>query len=210
MSGNVISIKTNFPEVARALDKLSDDIGNRAMVRAMNKTIDQGKTEMSRGISKEFRITVGEAKKRLDTVRASRNGREYRFQATLEAMKKVKGKGWNLRSFVTSFPRRLKKGGMGQLKFQVKHAGGRKTIPGAFIGNDGRTVFIRQPGTTMASRGKYAGSKHAEQIVGLNTIDVPNMFNTKRINSAVRKVMLTKFKSNFDRELRVVLQGWVK
>lgn len=196
MSGNVISIKTNFPEVARALDKLSGDIGNRAMVRAMNKTIDQGKTEMSRGISKEFRISVGAAKERLSVTRASAKKGNLRFEATLEATRRGKGRSMNLIAFKTVDARRTKKG-MTQIKFQVKRGGGRKSITGAFIGNKGRTMFIRT-------------GKSRLPIAAVNTIDVPQMFNTRRINDVVRQAMLTRFQANFDRELRVVLQGWVK
>ena len=217
MSGAVISIKTNFPEVSRALGKLSDDIGNRALVRAMNKTMDQGKTEMARGISKEFRVSVGTAKERLSVTRASAKGGALRFEASLEATRRGHGRSMNLIAFaeqsvtLAQARKRVKAGEGGvytlgkgvqvqkalQIRFQVKRTGGKKMIPGAFIGNKGRTLFIRT-------------GKERLPIKALNTIDVPQMFNARRINEAVRSVMLTRFQSNFDRELRVVLQGWAK
>jgi site-specific recombinase XerC len=61
----------------------------------------------------------------------------------------------------------------------------------------GRTVFIR------------VGDER-KPIAAVNTIGVAAMFNTRRINSVVRQVMLQKFQANFDRELRVVLQGWAR
>lgn len=193
---NTISIRHNFPEVARKLSLLADNIGNKAMVRALNKTIDQGKTEMARGISKEFRISVRTAKERLSVTRASAKAGSLRFDATLEATKRGQGRSMNLIAFKTSDARSTRKG-MTQVKFQVKRSGGRKTITGAFVGNKGRTMFIRT-------------GKERLPIQALNTIDVPQMFNTKRINQVVRQVMLSRFRTNFDRELRVVLQGWVK
>lgn len=196
MSGNTISIRHNFPEVARKLNLLADDIGNKALVRALNKTIDQGKTEMARGISKEFRISVGTAKERLAVTRASAKPGTLRFEAKLEATKRGQGRSMNLIAFMTSGARQTRKG-MTQVKFQVKRSGGRKTITGAFVGNKGRTMFIRT-------------GKERLPIQALNTIDIPQMFNARRINDVVRQVMLTRFRSNFDRELRVVLQGWVK
>lgn len=196
MSSNSISIRHNFPEVARKLLVLGDDIGNKALVRALNKTIDQGKTKMARGISKEFRISVGTAKDRLSVTRASAKAGSVRFEAKLEATRRSKGRSMNLIHFVTALPKKTRKG-VSQVKFQVKRGGGRKSITGAFVGNQGRTLFIRT-------------GKERKPIQALNTIDIPQMFNAQRINSVVRQVMLSRFKTNFDRELRVVLQGWVK
>jgi hypothetical protein len=196
MSNNSISIRHNFPEVARKLLVLGDDIGNKALVRALNKTIEQGKTEMARGISKEFRISVGTAKDRLYVTRATSKAGSVRFEAKLEATRRSKGRSMNLIHFVTALPKKTKKG-VTQVKFQVKRGGGRKSITGAFVGNQGRTLFIRT-------------GKERKPIQALNTIDIPQMFNAQRINSVVRQVMLSRFKTNFDRELRVVLQGWVK
>jgi hypothetical protein len=211
-----ISIRNNFPAIARKLDALPTDIGNKAMVRALNKTVDQGKTEMARKISNEYRISVGEVKSRLSVSRASAKG-ALRFTAKLEATRRGKGRSMNLIAFVTKAKvskagaKRLGKASLaGQLQFQIKRTGGKKVKPGAFIGNNGRTVFIRVPGTTMAKRSKYSGTKHAEQIEAINTIDVPSMFNARRINSVVRQVILDKFKVNFNRELRVVLEGWAR
>lgn len=206
MSNNIISIKTNFPEVARALDKLSDDIGNRAMVRAMNATIKAGRSDMAKGISKEFRVTQAQAKDRLDVDYARVKG-GFKFYASLSATR-PRGlfgddyRGMNMIHFVVGGqPRRTKKGVVRQLNFQIKRTGGRKQIKGAFIATNpktgGKAVFVR------AGKARYP-------IETKTTIDIPQMFNTKRINSVVRQVMLTRFQTNFDRELRVVLQGWVK
>lgn len=192
---NTISIRHNFPDVARRLDQLPDQIANKALVRALNATVDQGKIEMARGINQEFRISVSEAKKRLDVKKATAKG-TLRFEAMLEATKRGQGRSMNMIAFVTSEARKTKKG-MSQVKFQIKRGGGRKSITGAFVGNKGRTLFIREGDGRLP-------------IKALNTIDIPQMFNTKRINSVVRRVMLEKFSANFNRELRVVLQGYVK
>lgn len=193
---NTISIRHNFPEVARKLELLADDIGNKALVRALNTTIDQGRTQMAREISQEFRITVGKAKGRLEIQRASAKAGNLRFEAVLRATSKGKGRSMNLFGFVTSGPRRTRKG-LSQIKFQIKRSGGRKEIKGAFLGNQGRTVFIRT-------------GKERLPIKALSTIDIPQMFNTRTLNAAVRKVMLTRFDANFKRELRTVLGGWSK
>lgn len=203
MTSNKISMRTNFPAVAANLNKVADDIGNKAMVRALNTTIEQGKTQMARQISQEFRITVGKAKDRLAVHRASAKGGVLRFEATLEATRRGQGRSMNLIVFVENKTtlaqarKRAKQGTQSQVHFQVKRAGGKKIIPGAFIGNKGRTLFIRE-------------GKERKPIRALNTIDVPSMFNTKRINTVVRKVMLDRFEQNFNRELRVVMKGYIK
>lgn len=199
-----ISIKNNFPEVQQALDRLHRDIRDKVMVRALNKTIAQGKTQMARQISSEFRVSVGTAKERLKVYKASARNGAFRFVATLEATKKGPGRSMNLIAFVTkgkvskaSAKRSGRTDLAGQLQFQIKRAGGRKSIKGAFIANQGRTVFIRE-------------GKSRLPIKALNTIDVPQMFNTRRVNKVVKQVMLDKFPANFQRELRAVLKGYAR
>lgn len=199
-----ISIRNNFPEIAAKLDRLGRDVGDKAVVRALNKTIDQGKTQMARQISSEFRVSVGTVKDRLKVYRASNRGGLMRFAATLEATKKGKGRSMNLIAFVTkgkvskaSARRSGRTDLAGQLQFQIKRGGGKKVIKGAFIGNMGRTVFIRE-------------GKDRLPIKALNTIDIGQMFNTRRVNKVVRQVMLDKFPANFERELRAVLNGFAR
>lgn len=198
-----LNIRNNFPAVARELERVGNDVGNKAMVRALNATVRQGKTVMARTISKEFRVSVSEAKDRLDIDLARAKG-ALKFTASLLPTRhgwKGDRRGMNLVHFVTSLPTRNKKGKMGQLKFQIKRGGGRKVIPGAFVATNkktgGRAVFIREGKARMP-------------IKTLTTIDIPQMFNTRRINDVVRQVMLQRFDINFKRELRAVLKGFVK
>ena len=199
----VISIRTNFPEVTAQLKRLADDVGNKALVRSLNKTIDQGKTQMARTISQEFRIAVGAAKDRLKVSKANAKQGNLGFEVSLEATRKGKGRALNLIAFVENKTtlgearKRAKKGTQSQVYFQVKRSGGKKYIKGAFIANKGRTLFIRT-------------GKDRLPIKSVSTIDIPSMFNTKRINAAVVQVMRDKFEANFDRELRVVLQGFAR
>lgn len=201
---STISIRNNFPEVAAQLNRLGDDIGNKAVVRALNTTIGQGKTQMARQISQEFRVSVGTAKDRLKVYKATARGGAFRFVATLEATKKGPGRSMNLIAFVTkgkvskaSSKRSGRADLVGQLQFQIKRGGGKKAIKGAFIGNQGRTVFIRT-------------GKDRLPIKALNTIDIQQMFNTRRVNKVVKQVMLDKFPANFQRELRSVLKGYAR
>lgn len=201
-----LSLRTNFPAVAKRLERLPDDIANKAMARALNRTADQGKAEMARAISSEFRIGVTQAKARLRVERARFKG-QLRLWAVLEATRPGglhgnDARGMNLIHFVAGgIPKRPKRGKMRQLGLQIKRGGGRKVIPGAFVATNKRTggtaVFIRE-------------GKGRMPIKTLTTIDVQQMFNTKRINQAIRNTMQQRFVDNFDRELKVVLGGWLK
>lgn len=205
MSGNVISIRNNFPKVAAELDRVGRDVGAKALVRALNATVIQGQTQMARAIAKEFQVSVSKAKDRLEVRRAFAGGRgsNVKFEASLAATARRKGRSMNLIAFVersvtlAEGRRRAKSGTQSQLRFQIKRVGGKKMIKGAFIGNDGRTVFIRE-------------GKGRLPIKPINTIDVPQMFNTKKLNALVRAVMLKRFDANFKRELRSVLQGYIR
>jgi len=196
-----INIRNNFPQVAKAMERLGGQVADKVMVRSLNAAAEQGKTAMARTIAKEFRVTIGQVKDRLLVKRARSNGREVKFQAILQAGRKTKGRGMNLIHFVTTIPKRTKKGKLGQVKFQVKRTGGRKTIPGMFVVTNrrtgGRAVFLRT-------------GKDRMPIKTVTSIDVPQMFNTRRINSVVREVMLKRFDANFKRELRAVMKGYVK
>lgn len=199
---STINVRHNFPEVAARLETLSAEVGDKALVRALNKTMDQGKTQMARQISQEFRVSVGTAKERLSITRASARGGVLRFRAILEATRRGKGRSMNLIAFVTkgkvskAAAKRTGRADLsGQLQFQIKRGGGKKVIKGAFIANQGRTVFIRT-------------GKERLPIKALNTIDIQQMFNTRRIKNVVQQIMLDKFPAHFNRELSAVLRGY--
>lgn len=198
------SIRHNFPDVARKMRQLEEDVAAQVMARALNDSIKQGQAEMARRISREFVITQAKVRERLKIVRASYRPGAIRLVATLEATKRAKGRSMNLIAFTKG--KTLGKAGAkrlgdaslsAQLKFQIKRGSGPKIIKGAFISNQGRTVFIRE-------------GKSRFPIRALNTIDIPQMFNTRRINKVVRDVLLARFQANFDRNLRVVVEGFAR
>lgn len=200
------NLRNNFPEVIKRLEKLPDDISNKAMARALNTTIEQGRTQMARVISQEFRVRVGDAKRRLYVEKARSKG-VLKLTAVLSATRSeglygTDERGMNLIHFVSGgIPKRTKGGKMRQLGLQIKRGGGRKIIPGAFVATNKKTggtaVFIRE-------------GKDRMPIKTLTTIGIPQMFNTRRINEVVRNIMLQNFSKNLDREIRVVLKGYVK
>lgn len=192
-----ISIKTNFPDVQRQLAQLRDDVGARALTSTVNKTVDQAKTEMSRQIRNEFNISAAKVRDALVVHGATYKNGIFAIEASLESPAK-RGRSLNVINFGA------RPAPMG-VSVQIKKGGARAVIPGAFIGNQGRTVFIRVPGTTMASRSRYAGTKHAQEIAPVQTIEVAQMFNTRRVNARVIAFIESKLPALFDHEVQFYL-----
>ena len=190
-----LTISTNFEQVSRSLDRMREDVGARALASALNRTLEQARTAMSREIRQEFNMPAAKVSAALRVRRASFKAGRFRMEAVLESPSK-RGRSLNLINFAA---RQTRQG----VTVKIKTTGGRKVVKGAFIANKGRTVFERVPGKRMASR-KWGG-KHGEKIRPVQTIDVPQMFNTRRINAAVVAAMQARFPAIFERELAFAL-----
>jgi len=196
-----ITIETNFPQVQRALQGLQREVADKATARALNATIAQARTQMSREIRREYMVDTRFIGQRLRLKKATfRNGR-LGLEAALDAQEKPRSAN------VIRFAVKKKKGKKGKdgVLVKVKRGEPAKLIRNAFIGNKGRTVFSRVDGTKMASRSGSKGAKHREQIEPVQTVDVPQMFNARRIKAAVVAAMEARFPAIFERELAFLL-----
>lgn len=176
-----ISIKTNFPDVLRQLKQLQDDLAARALASALNKTTAQAKTAMSSEIRGEFNIGAAKVRDALVVRKASYRAGLFTMQASLESPSQ-RGRSLNLINFDA---RQTPQG----VSIKIKKGGARKVIPGSFIGNGGRTVFIRI-------------GKQRLPIKALQTINVAQMFNTKRINARVVQFIQDKLPAIFENEAK--------
>ena len=201
-----IDIDQNFPDVVAKVAKLQGELRDKALASALNKTIEQGRTQMVREIAREYNVLARDVRAQLDITRASVRG----GQASLVASMQAKGRrSVNMVRFLERFvslaqQRRRTKAGDKQLRFKIKK-GAAKIVEGAFIANKGRTVFRRVPGTVAPSRKRYAGTKHAEAIEALATIGAPSMFNARRINAAVVRAIEERFPTIAEREFAFYL-----
>jgi hypothetical protein len=191
-----INIRTNFPDVAARLGKLQDAMAAQVLARSLNRTVEQARTLMSQRIRAEFNLSAAYVRERLSIKRAFAKSGQFSLAAELRG-----GRGQRRSANVIAFGARLGKGGVSVL---IKRRG-RKVIKGAFIGNKGRTVFERVDNTTMGSRSQSKGAKHRQKIKPVQTIEVAQMFNTRRINAAVVAAMQAKFPAIFERELRYAI-----
>ncbi len=176
-----ISISHNFLEVQRQLKRLQDDVAKKATASALNKAVAQAKTAMSKEIRQEFVLPAKRVGKVLRISKASAMGGNFRLEASLFPVNK-KGRSLNLANFAA---RQTRKG----VSFKIKRSGGRITIPGSFLINNGRTVMIRT-------------GKQRLPIKALQTIDIAQMFQTKRINAKVVQVIKDRFPAIFEREAK--------
>lgn len=189
-------------EVSRSLGGLRNDLKNKSTNMALNKTAAKGKTEMGRAIRADFNLKATDIRPRLRVLRASKKGAD--LVAVLDARGgSRRGRSMNLIHFLESKVtlaegrRRKESGTQNNLRFKIKKHGPAKTIKGAFIGNKGRTIFKRS-------------GKARTPIEAVGTIDVPQMFNTKRINKRVVARIQKEFPIEFERSARLVLRRFNK
>lgn len=190
-----ITISHNFPEVKRQLERLQSDVAKQATASALNKVVAQARTAMSREIRSEFVLPAPTVNQSLRVIRARASGGLVNLEATLSSISKPGKRGLNLIHFNA---RQTSKG----VSFKVRKDGPRKTIKGAFIANNGRTVFIRTGEAKRTMRSGRSAGRLKEPIKALTTVDLQGMFITKRINARVVGMIQAKFPTIFANEAR--------
>jgi len=178
-----IDIRSNFPQVADALARVQDDLASKVLARTMNVVMAQASTQMGREIRSQFNLPAAYVRDRLRIKRAFARAGQFSLSAEL-----VGGDGKRRSANVIRFTK-----GVGSRGVKVVISKGKaKEIAGAFIGNKGRTVFRRT-------------SSQRLPIEPVRTIDVAQMFTTRRINDKVVQVIEQRFPVVFERELRFAL-----
>ena len=198
----MLTIKTDFQGVQNRLNQISADLQKRVIPAALNKTIAKANTSMVREITSTYNIKAVDVRARLRVIRATKDFKKWK--AILDPFAGGKrGRALNVIKFaekkitLAEGRRRAKAGTADQLRFQIKKTGGKKTIQGAFIGNKGRTIFERTGDARLP-------------IKPVTTIDVPQMFNTRRINAVVVKRINDELAIELDRAIRAVMTGSIR
>lgn len=179
-----LTIRTNFPDVQRAIDGLAADIADKVTARAVNRTIEQARTAMVKEIRTTYAVTASYARDRLRIKRAAAKAGQFGIRAEL-----IGGDGKRRSANVIAFGARQTLRGV---SIKVRRDRPRAVLSNAFIGNKGRTVFRRTSKTRLP-------------IDPVRTIDIPQMFNAKRVNRAVIAAMQAKFPAIFKREMDYAL-----
>lgn len=175
-------VRIDTSAAQRMLARLSAEVQDTVMARTLSRVVDQGRTAMRREIAREFNLTQAVVAEKLYVRKPRRDtGGTYVLRAELYSRGRNGGRSLNLIRFMerrvtlAEGRRRTKRGTHG-LYVKIKRAGSFKRVEGAFIGNKGRTVFRRV-------------GRERLPIEALQTIDVPQMFNTRRVNDIVRRRM---------------------
>lgn len=189
-----ITVTHNFPAVQRQLDAMQAELRDKVTVRAVNRTIEIARTAASKEIRQEFAVSASYVRERLYVRKAALRAARFTIEAELTASGKFRGQ--RAANVIAFGARQVAKG----VSVKIKRKGSRKVITGAFIANKGRTVFVR------------TGQKRLP-IEPVQTIDVPQMFNAKRINAALLKTIDQRFPQVFEREAKFAIdrfnRGWL-
>lgn len=205
-----LSIKTDFKSIEDNLKKLEFSLRGKVVSAALNKVAAKAKTEMSRAITSEFNLNAGEVKRNLRVIPAKRNLRNW-FVILDPFASSRKGRSLNLIRFLKSAKKSKKLNSENQLLFKIKRSSPPVTLRGAFIGNQGRTVFGRVEGRYIKNRiNKKGNSKHAEAIEAKQTINIAQMFNTRRINARVVARIRQELPIEFERAIKAALAGNIR
>lgn len=201
----------DFSAADAMLKRYEQGVIEKATRSAINKTLMQARTQMAREITAEFEVSSAYVKARLRVRTSAAKQGAYRLEGALIGGD-GKRRSANLIAFLersvtlAELKRRAQAGTRNELFFKIKRRGPRKMIKGAFVGNQGRTVFVRTAGT-MKSRANSKGPLHKQAIEPLRTIDVAQMFNTKRINLKVQQFIRENFARIYASEVRFFSGG---
>ena len=193
-------VKANLKRLSTELQK------GKAMQAAINKTATKGQAEINRAIRDEYVVKAEEVRNSI-TVSGARAGR---LQARIDIFGSARrrGRSLNLIHFLAAFQakgagafktraaRGIRKKDLAaigkQLGFQIKRGGGLKQIDGAFVGNNGRTVFIRQGDRRLP-------------IEPMRVIGYSQMFGSRKIHDRVLGKIRSEFPVEIERAIKMIL-----
>ena len=199
-------------DVKRKLSAMPGEIRDKAVRPALNKVAEKAKSEIARAIPEEFAVKAADVRSSIDLRRAG--GQSLTAVIDVWGSTKKRGRSLNLIHFLAAIAGQKTRGSSAksrdarkleqQLGFLIKKGGGLKGITGAFLGNKGRTIFIRTEKGTMSSRGRYAGTKHAQAIEAVQVIGYAQMFNSRRINRRVLDKVRAELPLEIDRAMAML------
>jgi len=204
----MIAIKVDVRGLAQVKQKLSGlERGMKAKVLqpAINKVAAKARAEINRAIPQEFNVKASEVRNAIE-LRQARGGR---LEASLSVFGSARRKGRSLNMIhflaaVQAAGQAMKtRGAKGkkselealrkQIGFLVKKGTAIKKIDGAFVGNRGRTVFMRDGNARLPIK--------PVQVIGFG-----QMFNSRRINRRVLDKINQELPVEVERALKMMLE----
>jgi hypothetical protein len=201
----MLTIKLEGIDLMRKLDVLPESLQGPAMQAAINKTADKAQAEVNRAIRDEYAVNASEVRNAI-TMRKARKGD---LQAVIRVFGSAnkRGRSLNMIHFLAAMQAAglavKTRGAVGvkrkdisalgkQLGFLIKKGGGLKKIQGAFVGNKGRTVFMRE--------GKGRLPIKPVQVIGFS-----QMFSSRKISDRVMAKIRADLPVEVDRAIKAQL-----
>jgi hypothetical protein len=196
-----INIATDFADVYKMLDGIARDLQPKIVARSLNAIGETVKVQARKEIGAEYNLPATEIGKLIRVQRASfRAG--GRLEVAVIAESRRGGRSLNIIRFVEkkvtlAEARRRRKGDtLDSLRVQIKRKGGKKILGKPKWAAGKPFIVTANGGTFVAARTTSA----SYPIRAVQTIDVPSMFNTKRINALLLGTIRAKFPAAFKRE----------
>jgi hypothetical protein len=192
-----LNVRTNFPKIFAELKKLDENLRNKVLVAALNKTVVQGSTAASREIREEYNIKASTLSRYLSVERASIKA--GRYVASLVAETSRSGQR-GLRLSLFSPTKRT-----GGVSVKVRRA----DMPNGVTDVVSRSTSSRSPlPNVVPKKGRYAGRVvkrgpnkgqrlKRQSLRVLYTLEISRMFNKKTVKERIKSVMLAKFPENY-------------
>jgi len=174
----------NMDKVQDALNTIQKGLREKAIGPALNRTAEKARAELARAIPEEYAVRAAEVRNAV-SLRKARSGN---LEATITVFGSTsrRGRSMNLIHFLSAVQqagKTIKKRGVKasksdlsalnrQLGFLIKRGGGLKKIEGAFVGNQGRTIFRRE--------GKARLPIEPLQVIGFS-----QMFSSRKISTRI-------------------------
>jgi hypothetical protein len=197
-------IKIEVKGIAQVQAKLAGirrDMQAKVLQPAINKVADKARAEINRAIPQEYNVKASEVRNAV-TLRRAQAGRLEAVISVFGSARK-RGRSMNLIHFLQTVVQageqiklrgaKGKKSEMAalqkQLGFLIKKGGGLKKIEGAFVGNKGRTIFIRE-------------GKARLPIKPLQVIGFSQMFKSRKIEQRIMEKIAAEFPVEIDRAIK--------
>lgn len=186
------------------LDRVQRDLRPKVIQPALNKMADKVKADLARAIPAEFNVKAAEVRSAVD-IRRARSG-SLEAVVTIFGSASKRGRSMNLIHFLAAVQatgRAIKvRGAKGkkseltalqkQLGFLIKKGGGLKKIEGAFLGNKGRTIFMRVGNDRLPIK--------PVQVIGFS-----QMFKSRKIERRILDTIGREMPIEIDRAIKMVL-----
>ena len=166
------------------LRQVASDLQPKVLGPAINKVAEKARAEISRAIPQEFAVKASEVRNAV-SLRKARSG-DIEATITVFGSTSRRGRSMNLIHFLAAVQQagkamktrgaKASKADLSalnrQLGFLIKRGGGLKKIEGAFVGNQGRTIFRRI--------GKARLPIEPLQVIGFS-----QMFSSRKISTRI-------------------------